>query len=76
MKLQVQHKTCGIPGGTVMATGRKRSFDAAFMLQVVSLAEKSSNRGAAKRFKVDEKRVIERKLQKEKLKQLCAAKKK
>ena len=59
-----------------MATGRKRSFDAAFKLQVVAFAEKSSNRGAVRQFKVDEKRVREWKLQKRKLIELYALKNK
>ena len=60
----------------LMATGRKRSFDAAFKLQVVAFAEKSSNRGAVRQYKVDKKCVREWKLQKRKLKELCALKKK
>ena len=37
--------------------GKKRSFDAAFKLKVVAFAEKSTNRGAAKKFFVDEKKI-------------------
>ena len=35
---------------------KKRSFHAAFKLKVVGFAEKSSNRGAGRKFRVDEKK--------------------
>ena len=37
--------------------GKKRSFDIAFQLKVVECAEKSTNRGAAAKYKVDEKSI-------------------
>ena len=37
----------------------KRSYDMAFKQKVIAFAEKSSNRGAARKFGVDEKRVRE-----------------
>ena len=40
-----------------LCVGKKRSFDAAFKLKVVDCAEKSTNRGAAAKFFVDEKSV-------------------
>ena len=40
-------------------SARKRSYDMAFKLKVVACAEGESNRGAARRFGVDEKRVRE-----------------
>ena len=43
---------------------RKRSFDAAFKLKVVEFAENDTNRGAAKKYGIDEKRVREWKKQK------------
>ena len=44
---------------------KKRSFDAAFKLQVVEYAEKkNTNRSAGRKFSVDEKRVREWKKQK------------
>lgn len=45
----------------------KRSYDAAFKLKVVAYAEQSSNRGAGRKFNVDEKRVREWRKQKEQL---------
>ncbi len=36
---------------------KKRSFDAAFKLKVVGFAENNSNRGAGRKFSVDERRV-------------------
>ena len=40
-------------------SARKRSYDMAFKLKVVACTEGESNRGAARRFGVDEKRVRE-----------------
>ena len=40
-----------------MERGRKRSFDIAFKLKVVNCTVKSTNRGAAAKYKVDEKRI-------------------
>ena len=40
-------------------SARKRSYDMAFKLKVVACAEGESNRGTARRFGVDEKRVRE-----------------
>jgi hypothetical protein len=37
--------------------GKNRSFDIAFKLNVVECAEKSTNRGAAANYKVDEKSI-------------------
>ena len=36
-------------------TKKKRSFDAAFKLRVVEYAEQDTNRGAGRKFAVDEK---------------------
>ena len=36
-------------------TKKKRSFDAAFKLRVVEYAEQNTNRGAGRKFGVDEK---------------------
>ena len=36
---------------------RKRSFDAAFKLKVIEFAEQNTNRSAARKYGVDEKRV-------------------
>ena len=56
-----------------MATaGKKRSFDATFKICVVDYAEKNTNRGAAKMFGIDEKRVGEWKKQKVDLQSLPA----
>ena len=59
-----------------MIRGKKRSFEAAFKLEVVQYAEKSSNREAGRKFNVDEKCVRQWKLQKAKLLDLRKAKKK
>lgn len=56
-----------------MAT-RKRSYDAAFKLKVVAYAETNTNRGAGRKFGVDEKRVREWKKQKDELEGLGAKK--
>ena len=42
-----------------MASGKKRSFDAAFKLSVIEDAESTTNRAAARKFKVDEHRIRE-----------------
>ena len=54
---------------------KKRSFDAAFKLRVVEYAEANTNRGAGRKFGVDEKRVREWKKQKCDLEGLGAKKK-
>ena len=38
---------------------KKRSYDAAFKLKAVSCAEQSTNRGAARKFGVDERQIRE-----------------
>ena len=38
---------------------KKRSHDATFKLKVIEFAEQNTNRGAAKRYGIDEKRVRE-----------------
>ena len=38
-------------------SARKRSYDAAFKLEAVEDAEKISNRVAARKFRVDERRI-------------------
>ena len=43
---------------------KKRSHDAAFKLKVIEFAEQNTNRGAARRYGIDEKRVREWKKQK------------
>ena len=51
-----------------MATNtKKRSFDVAFKLKVVKYAIQNTNRGASRKFGVDEKRVREWKKQKDDL---------
>ena len=40
------------------AGGRKRSYDAAFKLAAVEDAEKTTNRAAARKFMVDERRLL------------------
>ena len=42
-----------------MASGKKRSFDAAFKLSVIEDVESTTNRAAARKFKVDERRIRE-----------------
>ena len=49
---------------------QKKSFDSAFKLKVVEFAEKNSNRGAGRKFGVDEKRVWEWRKQKQQLESL------
>ena len=49
---------------------KKRSFDSAFKLKVLEFAEKNSNRGAGRKFGVDEKRVREWRKQKPQLESL------
>ena len=44
----------------IMAEGttcKKRSYDAAFKLQVIDYADHNTNRGAARKYGVDERRV-------------------
>ena len=55
--------------------GKKRSFDAVFKLKVVVYAEKSTNRGAAKKFFVDKKSVREWRKKKDSLQTLPDKKK-
>ena len=42
---------------TMATTKKKRSFDAAFKLRVVEYAEQDTNRGAGRKFGVDERIV-------------------
>lgn len=58
-----------------MATTRKRSFDAGFKLVVVEEAENTTNRAAARKFKVDERRIREWRQQKGELEKLPRKKK-
>ena len=44
-------------GNDLRVTVKKRSFDAAFKLKVVAYSKTCSNREAARKFSVDEKRV-------------------
>ena len=46
---------------------KKRSYDAAFKLKVIEFAEQNTNRSAARKYGVDEKRVREWKKQKDQL---------
>ena len=55
---------------SVSAVKKKRSFTASFKLKVVEYAEKNSNRGAARKFCVDDKRVREWRKQKNSLAEL------
>ena len=54
----------------------KRSYDAAFKLKVIEFAEQSTNRSAARKYGVDEKRVFEWKKQKDQLGSLNSKKRK
>lgn len=56
------------------AKKKKRSFDASFKIKVAEFAEKSSNRGAARKFEIDEKRVKEWRKQKQSLTDLPSKK--
>ena len=67
---------CRLAMATAAIRGKKRSFEAAFKVEVVQYAEKSSNREAGRKFLIDEKHVREWKLQKVKLIDVCKAKKK
>ena len=51
-------------------TKKKRSFDATFKLKVIEYAEKNSNRAAARKYDVDDKRVREWRKQKNSLMEL------
>ena len=53
---------------------RKRNYTVAFKLQVVYIAERTTNREASRKFGVDEKRVQEWKLQKQRLKDTDSSK--
>ena len=54
-------------GNDLRLTMKKGSFDAAFKLKVVAYSKTCSNREAARKFGVDEKRVREWKSQEDKL---------
>ena len=54
---------------------KKRALDAAFKLSVIDCAEKTTNRGAARKFGVDERRVREWRQKKEGLEELPSKKK-
>ena len=54
---------------------KKRAYDAAFKLSVIDCAEKTTNRGAARKFGVDERRVREWRQKKEGLEELPSKKK-
>ena len=58
-----------------MSAKRKRNYTVAFKLQVVESAERTTNRETGRIFGVDEKRVREWKLQKQRLKETNSAKK-
>ena len=58
-----------------MSAKRKRNYAIAFKLQVVESTERTTNREAGRKFGVDEKRVQEWKLQKQRLKDTNSAKK-
>ena len=58
-----------------MASGKKRSFDAAFKLSVIEDAESTTNRAAARKFKVDERRIREWRQKKSELQKLPKKKK-
>ena len=45
----------------------KKSYDAAFKLKVIEFAEQNTNRGAARKYGIDEKQVREWKKQKDQL---------
>ena len=53
---------------------RKRSFDAAFKLKMIEFAEQNTNRSAARKYDVDEKRVYDWKKQKDQLQRLNSRK--
>ena len=53
---------------------KKRSFDAAFKLKVIDFAEQNTNRSAARKYGIDEKRVREWKKQKDQLETLNSKK--
>lgn len=53
---------------------KKRSFDAAFKPKIIDFAEDNTNRGAARKFGVDERRVREWKKQKDQLESLNSKK--
>ena len=53
---------------------RKRSFDAAFKLKMIEFAEQNTNRSAARKYDVDEKRVHDWKKQKDQLQRLNSKK--
>ena len=49
---------------------KKISFDSAFKLKVVEYAETNTNRGAARKYGIDEKQVRQWRLKKDELKEL------
>ena len=51
-----------------MSATRKRNYTVVFKLQVAERAERTTNREASRKFGVDEKRVREWKLQRQRLK--------
>ena len=53
---------------------KKRSYDAAFKLKVIEFAEQNTNRGAGRKYGVDEKRVREWRKQKDQLANLNSKK--
>ena len=57
-------------------TCKKRSYDAAFKLQVIDYADHNTNRGAARRYGVNERRVREWKKQKDQLESVKGKRKK
>ena len=58
-----------------MTSKKTRSYDAAFKLKAVSCAEQSTNRGAARKFGVDERRIREWRQKKVELEKLPHKKK-
>jgi hypothetical protein len=60
---------------TTSVTKKRRCYEASFKLKVVEFAEKNTNRGAAKTFNVDEKRVREWRKQKSEIEKVPSKKK-
>ena len=58
-----------------MASGKKRSFDAAFKLSIIEDAESTRNRAVARKFKVDEGSIREWRQKKSELQKLPKKKK-
>ena len=57
-------------------TCKNRSYDAAFKLQVIDYADHNTNRGAARKYGVDERKVRKWKKQKDQLKSANGKRKK